>query len=60
MGEGCLEKQREIDRLKEENQRLKQNLNQNQRKLTEGFLTPQPQVPKYQPKIIMPKGRSEK
>jgi hypothetical protein len=35
--EGCLEKQREIDRLKEENQRLKQKLNQNQRKLTEGF-----------------------
>ena len=32
--EGCLEKQREIDRLKEENQ---QKLNQNQRKLKEGF-----------------------
>jgi transposase len=35
--EGCLEKQREIDRLKEENQRLKQKLNQNQRKIKEGF-----------------------
>ena len=35
--DGCLEKQREIDRLKEENQRLKQKLNLNQRKLKEGF-----------------------
>jgi transposase-like protein len=35
--EGCLEKQREIDRLREENQRLKQKLNQNQRKIKEGF-----------------------
>ena len=32
MGEGCLQKQLEIDRLKEENQRLKQNLEKNQSK----------------------------
>ena len=35
--ESCLEKQREIDRLKEENQRLKQKLNLNERKLKQGF-----------------------
>lgn len=35
--DGCLNKQREIDRLKEENQQLKQKLNQNQRKSKEGF-----------------------
>lgn len=35
--DGCLEKQREIDRLKEENQRLRQKLNLNERKLKEGF-----------------------
>jgi transposase len=37
--DGCLEKQREIDRLKEENQRLKQKLNLNERKRTEGFFS---------------------
>jgi transposase len=35
--EGCLDKQREIDRLKEENQRLRQKLSQNQRKIKAGF-----------------------
>ena len=35
--DGCLEKQREIDRLKAENLRLKQKLNQNLRKTNEGF-----------------------
>ena len=34
--EGCLEKQREIDRLREEVQRLKVHLNQRQRKQQEG------------------------
>lgn len=46
--DGCLDKQREIDRLKEENQRLKQKLNLNQRKSKEGFFgssTPSSQVP---------------
>jgi transposase-like protein len=46
--EGCLEKQREIDCLKEENQRLKQKLNLNQRKSKEGFFgssTPSSQIP---------------
>ena len=33
----CLEKQREIDRLTEENQRLKQKLRYQQRKAQEGF-----------------------
>jgi transposase-like protein len=33
----CLEKQRQIDRLKEENQRLRQKLNLNERKLQQGF-----------------------
>ena len=35
--EGCLEKQREIDRLREEVQRLKTQLNQRQRKQGEGM-----------------------
>lgn len=35
--ESCLEKQREIDRLKEEIGRLRQKLNLNQRKLKQGF-----------------------
>ena len=35
--EGCLEKQREIDRLREEVQRLKTQLNQRQRKQQEGI-----------------------
>lgn len=35
--DSCLEKQRIIDRLSEENLRLKQKLNQNQRKSKEGF-----------------------
>jgi transposase len=35
--DGCLAKQCEIDRLKEENQRLRQKLNLNERKGTEGF-----------------------
>lgn len=46
--EGCLDKQREIDRLKEENQRLRQKLNQNLRKAEAGFFgssTPSSQVP---------------
>jgi len=46
--DGCLEKQREIDRLKEENQRLKQKLNLNQRKSKQGFFgssTPGSQIP---------------
>ena len=46
--DGCLEKQREIDRLKEEVQRLRQKLNLNQRKSQEGFFgssTPSSQVP---------------
>ena len=46
--DGCLEKQREIDHLKEEVQRLKQKLNLNQRKSKEGFFgssTPSSKVP---------------
>ncbi len=46
--DGCLEKQREIDRLKEENQRLRQKLNLNQRQSKEGFFgssTPSSQFP---------------
>jgi transposase len=46
--EGCLDKQREIDRLKEENLRLKQKLSQNLRKAKAGFFgssTPSSQVP---------------
>lgn len=46
--EGCLEKQREIDRLKEENLRLKQKINQNLRKTNEGFFnssTPSSKIP---------------
>ncbi len=35
--ESCLDKQREIDRLKEENGRLRQKLNLNERKLKQGF-----------------------
>lgn len=35
--DGCLEKQRVIDRLHEENLRLRQKLNQNERKIKEGF-----------------------
>ena len=35
--DSCLEKQRIIDRLQEENLRLKQKLHQNQRKIKEGF-----------------------
>lgn len=34
--EGCFEKQREIDRLREEVQRLKARLNQRERKQKEG------------------------
>jgi hypothetical protein len=37
--DGCLEKQREIDRLTEENQRLRQKLNLNERKSKEGFFS---------------------
>lgn len=46
--DGCLEKQRQIDRLQEENLRLKQKLNQNQRKIKEGFFnssTPSAKIP---------------
>jgi transposase len=46
--EGCLEKQREIDRLREENQRLRQKLRLNERKQQQGFFgaaTPSAQVP---------------
>jgi len=46
--DGCLEKQRLIDRQVEEIQRLKQKLNLNQRKLKEGFFgssTPSSQIP---------------
>lgn len=46
--EGCLEKQRLIDRQFEEIQQLKQKLNVNQRKLTAGFFgssTPSSQIP---------------
>ena len=46
--DGCLEKQRIIDRLQEENLRLKQKLNQNQRKIKEGFFnsaTPSAKIP---------------
>jgi len=46
--EGCLKKQREIDRLKEEVQRLKQKLNLNKRKSQQGFFgssTPSSQIP---------------
>jgi transposase len=45
---GCLEKQREIDRLKEENQRLKAALRYRQRKLADGAFgssTPSSQIP---------------
>jgi hypothetical protein len=35
--ENCLDKQREIESLKEENLRLKQKLSQNQRKIKAGF-----------------------
>jgi transposase len=44
----CLEKQRQIDRLMEENQRLKQKLRYQQRKAQEGFFgssTPSSQLP---------------
>jgi hypothetical protein len=44
----CLNKQREIDRLAEENQRLKQKLRTRERRATEGFFgssTPSSQVP---------------
>ena len=46
--EGCWEKQREIDRLKEEVERLKQALKRKQRQQREGFFgasTPSAQVP---------------
>ena len=46
--EACFEKQKEIDRLKEENKRLKDNLRRQERKATEGFFgssTPSSQVP---------------
>lgn len=46
--EGCLDKQREIDRLKEEVQQLRVKLNYNQRKSAEGFFgssTPSSQIP---------------
>lgn len=46
--EGCLEKQREIDRLGEEVVRLKQKLKQNERKSKEGFFglsTPSSKIP---------------
>jgi transposase len=46
--DGCLDKQREIDRLKEEVQRLRLKLSVNQRKSKEGFFgssTPSSQVP---------------
>lgn len=45
---GCLDKQREIDRLKEEVQRLRLKVSANQRKSKEGFFgssTPSSQVP---------------
>lgn len=48
MCEGCLNKQREIDRLKEEVQRLRLKVSANQRKSKEGFFgssTPSSQVP---------------
>jgi hypothetical protein len=46
--EGCLEKQREIDRLKEENQQLKAKLSAKKRKDKEGFFsssTPSSKIP---------------
>ena len=46
--EGCLEKQRRIDQLTEENERLKQTLNYRQRREKEGFFgssTPSSKVP---------------
>lgn len=46
--EGCLDKQREIDRLKEEVQRLRLKVSANQRKSKEGFFgssTPSSQIP---------------
>lgn len=46
--DGCLDKQRQIDRLQEENQRLKQKLNLNQRQSRQGFFgssTPSSQIP---------------
>lgn len=46
--DGCLEKQREIDRLRQEVLALKQKLSYNQRKSTEGFFglsTPSSKVP---------------
>jgi hypothetical protein len=45
---GCLEKQREIDRLRAENQRLRQQLHRQERHLQQGFFgtaTPSAQVP---------------
>lgn len=45
---GCLEKQREIDRLRAENQRLRQQLHRQERRLQQGFFgaaTPSAQVP---------------
>lgn len=45
---GCLEKQREIDRLREENQRLRQQLHRQEHRLQQGFFgaaTPSAQVP---------------
>jgi hypothetical protein len=45
---GCLEKQQEIDRLRAENQRLRQQLHRNERRLQQGFFgaaTPSAQVP---------------
>lgn len=46
--EGCFEKQREIDRLKEEVERLRQKLHANERKSRQGFFglsTPSSQLP---------------
>ena len=46
--EGCLDKQREIDRLKEEVQRLRLKVCANERKNKEGFFgssTPSSQIP---------------
>jgi len=46
--QGCLEKQRIIDRLEEENRRLKERLRYQERKATEGFFgcsTPSSKVP---------------
>ena len=58
----CLKKQREIDALKEENQRLKQKLRYQERKAQEGFFgssTPSSKIP-LKPNRIQEEGRKPK